>query len=299
LAGVIASGDITWCADPLEFEKAHGLFFERLMSSYSLDARQVILCPGNHDIAFSDRPAEKHVPICRATMESEAAFRKFYEAMFGITPNEFLSSGRRVLVGGALPVDVVSLNSSLLQQHPDFTTDPNTSSPMFQGQGFVGVSQLEDAAKQFRWNGDSYSPVRALRVVVLHHHVLPVAEAERAVAGGNYSMVLDAERLSRWLVRHRVDLVLHGHQHQPFSVTITRAELLDDKPPARHTFRVLGMGSTGVAARHLGAIAKNTFGLLQFGPEAIDVTYHSLHPTNRSERLFSERIPYPLRGISP
>jgi hypothetical protein len=131
---------------------------------------------------------------------------------------------------------------------------------------------------------------------VLHHHVVPVTEAERAVAGGNYSMVLDAERLSRWLVRHRVDLVLHGHQHQPFSVAITRTELLEDDHAENHTFRVLGMGSTGVHLDHVGAIKRNTFGLLEFTPEGISVAYHSLHPTDRSQALLRFSVPYVQRG---
>ena len=124
-------------------------------------------------------------------------------------------------------VDIVALNSSLLQQHPNFQVDEsgNVTSPLFQGQGFLGADQLDVAAREFRWDTSAFSPLRALRVVVLHHHIVPVTEAEVAVAGGNYSMVLDAERLTRWLVRHRVNLVLHGHQHQPFSVAIRRGEL--------------------------------------------------------------------------
>lgn len=278
------------------------MFFERMMSSYALDPRQIAIVLGNHDIAFSEKPAEKHVAVTRAATESEAAYRQFYEGMFRIAPNEFLSCGRRLLVAGVLPIDMVCLNSSLLQQHPDFKSDPGASSPVFQGQGFVGARQLADAAKHYRWDGERYSPMRALRVVVLHHHVLPVIEAERAIAGGNYSMVLDAERLSRWLVRHRVDLVLHGHQHQPFSVAITRTEVLEEEHvknadgsvsiPSPHTFQVLGMGSTGVAAHHLGPIAKNTFGLLDFAPGGIDVSYHLLNCTDRSRRLFGLHVPY-------
>jgi len=292
LAGAVVSGDFTWRADSIEFQKARTLFFDRLISSYALDPRQIAIVPGNHDIAFSDSPADKGTAVTHAALESEAGFRAFYEGLFRIAPNEFLSSGRRILIGGALPIDIVCLNSSLLQQHPAFSTDAKSSSPVFQGHGFLGTAQLQTAAEQFRWDTEPFSTLRPLRLAVLHHHVLPVAEAEAGIVGSNYSVVLDAERLSRWLVRHRIDIVLHGHQHQPFSAAITRAEVLDHDNDKTHTFRVLGMGSTGVAARHQGAIAKNTFGLLEFGADQIEVSYHSLHPSQASQKLFTLRVPY-------
>ncbi len=293
LAGVIASGDITWRSDPAEFALARTAFFDRVISTYKLDPRQIAVVPGNHDMAFSETPAEKGAAITRTSPESAASYAAFYEGLFRIAPNEFFSAGRRLLIGGALPVDIACLNSSLLQQHPDFRREESgVSSPVFQGQGFIGARQLEDATQQLKWGNEPYSLLRPLRVVVLHHHVVPVTEAEKAIAGGNYSMVLDAERLARWLVRHRVDLVLHGHQHQPFSVSISRTELLEHDHEDTHTFRVLGMGSTGVCASHLGAVMKNTFGLLEFAEQGINVKFFSLHRSDRATLLYKFIVPY-------
>ena len=103
LAGVIVSGDITWKASPTEFERARTTFLDRLASAYFLDPRQISICPGNHDIAFATDPAKKGATISRAAPASEAAYRHFYEATFRIPPNDFLSCGRRLLVGGVLP----------------------------------------------------------------------------------------------------------------------------------------------------------------------------------------------------
>jgi UDP-2,3-diacylglucosamine pyrophosphatase LpxH len=295
IGGLILSGDITWQAAPEEFEEARTALINRLISTYKLDPRQLVIVPGNHDIAFSNNPAEKGAEITRASDESTAAYSQFYEKIFQIAPNRFLSSGRRLLVGGSFAVDIVCLNSSLLQQHPDFLRkDTTASTAVFQGQGFLGTAQLDDATIHMKCDGERYSPVRPFRIAVLHHHVVPVTESEKATAGGSYSMVFDAERFSRWLVRHRVDLVLHGHQHQPFSVSISRTELLPRKQEEAdgHTFRVLGMGSTGVCSTHLGAVGKNTFGLLEFTANGLDVKYLSVHPTDRSESLYEVTIPY-------
>lgn len=297
IGGVIVSGDITWQAAPDEFDQARKIFFDRIISKYKLDPRQLAIVPGNHDIAFSKTPAEKRALVTQATAESVAAYSKFYSDLFKLGPNKYLSGGRRLLIAGGLPVDIVCLNSSLLQQHPDFTPGKKTTTPLFQGQGFIGADQLQDAAAFMKWRDEPFSRVRPLRIVVLHHHLMPVTEAEDAIAGGNYSTVLDAERLSRWLVRKRVDIVLHGHQHQPFSVQISRPESLGaNHSNETHSYRVLGMGSTGVAARELGAIAQNTFGLVEFNPTNICIKFFTLHPKNRSNSLFEVSFPYPQDG---
>lgn len=291
LAGVIISGDITWKADPEEFGKARD-FMERLSREFTLDPRQLGVCPGNHDVAFSQDPASKDAPATVATSKARRSYEEFYNDLFYHPPNAFMSSGRRWLVGGALPVDVVLLNSSLLQQHPDFEkTDLGRSTPVFQGQGFLGQAQLDDAAKEFAWDDAAFSRLRALRVVVLHHHIVPVTFSEAARAGANYSVVLDAERLTRWLVKHRVDVVLHGHQHQPFTTRLVRPARLEEDG-VHHSFTVLGMGSSGVSLDHLGEEKRNTFALLEFGDDAISVEFWSIHPTNPSKRMYSLNVPY-------
>ena len=40
--------------------------------------------------------------------------------------------------------------------------------------------------------------------------------------GQLYSVALDAEAITRWLVEHRVNLVVHGHMHQPFIAEVSR-----------------------------------------------------------------------------
>ena len=52
------------------------------------------------------------------------------------------------------------------------------------------------------------------------------------------------------------------------------------------------MGSTGVAPQHLGSIAKNTFGLIEFGPAGVKLEWFSVHPRERAQRLFHVDVPY-------
>lgn len=284
LAGVLVSGDLTWKADPREYRQAHA-FFEWVRRWSGLDSYAGLVCPGNHDVAYSKDPASKWAPVTVAPAEARTAYAHFYQELFYKQPNEFLSAGRRFLLGHALPVEVVALNSSLLEQKKDF----------FQGHGFLGDTQLEDAAKRMGWNGERDRP-RAFRVAMLHHHVLPVTFREEPTQGAIYSVVLDAEALARWVVRHRVDLVLHGHMHQPFCARVARP--CDPRNPAGpwHVFHVLGLGSTGVEKEHLGEIGKNAFALLTFRRGGLEIALHTIDAVNPSQLYQRFTLPYSHLG---
>lgn len=282
LGGVIVSGDLAWKAQAEEFKAAAGFVREISARSPRLDPYQVALCPGNHDLRFSADPSRKDAEVTVAPEQARAAFASFYEELFFLQPNAFLSSGRRLLLGNALPVEMVCLNTSLLVQ----------AEALFQGHGYVGEDQLEDAAKQMGWV-DSTSPT-PLRMLVLHHHLLPVTYREQPKLSAIYSVVLDAEAIIRWIIRHRVKLVLHGHMHSPYYAQITRAATPAQHDSGTHTFHVLGLGSTGVDADHLGDPRENMFATLEFGTGYVDVAYRKVHPTivyEEDDELYRLRLP--------
>lgn len=54
------------------------------------------------------------------------------------------------------------------------------------------------------------------RIAVIHHHVLPIAFVGGDIVGAEPLMVLhNAGTVLSILARHRFDLILHGHRHQP------------------------------------------------------------------------------------
>ncbi|MFN7142262.1 MAG: metallophosphoesterase family protein [Myxococcota bacterium] len=279
VGGFLLSGDVTWRADPAEFSQAREMLW-RLLGRRS--PYRVAVCPGNHDVAFSRDPSKKDVAIKNAAPEARKAWEEeFYAKLFYLPPPPCLASGRRFLVGNAVPVEIACLNSSHLQQHRK----------LFQGHGWLGDDQLELVEREMGW---SERPARALpfRMVMLHHHVVPVTHRELPRANASYSVVLDSVALLRWCVRHGVRLILHGHMHQPH---VTRISLRNDAGEW-HTITIAAMGSTGVEPNHLGEVAKNTFGLLRFGDEAVDLTFHTLHKTNPTEELKSLAVSVPYRA---
>lgn len=275
LAGIIVSGDLTWRADLMEYAHAHTFLNELTSLTRVAEPYQIAICPGNHDLRFSADPANKGARIQETREESRRNYSQLYNMLYYLQPNDYLSCGRKFLLGGTVPVEFVYLNSSLLEQ----------TEHEFQGYGFVGEAQLEDAARQMGWvDNQLHHP---LRIVVVHHHILPVTFREAPVAGVPYSVLLDAEALVRWIVKHRVKVVLHGHMHNPFYSAVTRAERFTSDEGNEHTFHILGMGSTGVAESHFGEVRSNMFGLLDFSQHSLRVTYRSIHPTDASDDLQS------------
>ncbi|MEX1362731.1 MAG: metallophosphoesterase [Nannocystaceae bacterium] len=266
--GVLISGDITWKADPEEFREARTFIRELIAKTGKTDqAARVALCPGNHDVRFSDEPWLKGHPIDVASGPARESFSTFYQTLFEIEPNDHLSMGRRFLLGGAVPVEIVCLNSSVLQQEEG----------VFQGHGFIGEDQLRHAAREAGWESNrdpgAIDSPRAVRIAMVHHHLLPVIHQLVPERGGGhgYSTPLDAERLATWIVEHRVDLVLHGHMHEPFCVELHRGIAVDSPRDTWHTFTVVGLGSTGVSREHRLSGTPNLAATLEFNSKSVKV----------------------------
>jgi 3',5'-cyclic AMP phosphodiesterase CpdA len=280
LGGVIVSGDITWKADPAEYRQAQ-YFFEWTRRWTKLGNASFVVGPGNHDLRFSDDASAKTAEVNVAPDVARAAYAAFYRDLFLKAPNAYLSSGRKFLLANAVPVDIACLNSSLLEQRQG----------LFQGHGFLGDDQLRDAAEKLGWVAGAPGP-HAFRIVVVHHHVMPVTYREQPVSGQIYSVALDAEALVQWSVGHRVALILHGHMHQPFCAKVSRP--VDPSAPAGswHSFHVVGLGASGVGRNDLGAVGKNIAAVLRFEDDGVEVRLFSISPDNPSAAHWSVRVPY-------
>ena len=105
---------------------------------------------------------------------------------------------------------------------------------------------------------------------MLHHHLTPVNVTEDAILDFRYSIALDAERFMRWVTEHEVDFVLHGHMHNNHHVAITRKIYPLQQSSLEnhaHTFDIIGLGSTGVAAKYLPDGTGNYACIIDFSEE--------------------------------
>jgi predicted MPP superfamily phosphohydrolase len=262
-AAVIISGDLTWHGHKDEFLMVTK-FVEELNSVYKLDSHRFVIVPGNHDIQWSEQDPDqfdREKPVSRASEEAEANYREFYKNVFGIAANSYLSIGRRYLLSNFVAVDIVGLNSCRLEQKP------------FSGYGYVSSEQIQDAAAQLKWDENRRSSSQ-FRMLVLHHHIIPVTSEEEIEFGRLYSLTLDAAQLSYQALELGVDLMTHGHMHQPFLGALSRASR-NQETLSKRTLGVHGAGSAGVRRDLTGDIGKNAFTVYAFDDTGVTIHIRS------------------------
>jgi hypothetical protein len=115
IGGLLVSGDLTWRGARDEFEWA-SKFINDIKSWARLTASQILVCPGNHDLAFSTEPWTKGTPATETGEASVAEYKRFYEQLYEVRPTSDFACGRRFWVPDGQMVDITSLNSSVLQQ---------------------------------------------------------------------------------------------------------------------------------------------------------------------------------------
>jgi len=286
IATLLYSGDLTWTGASEEYELVKK-FTENLHSPNGLDKSWLAVCPGNHDIKF-----ETEIPpdVTRALEDAKEPYANFYNSYFDIRPNEFLCSGRKFMMAGTIPVEIVLLNSVQLQQ----------IAGKFQGLGYVSEEQLEHVEHEMGYlekDGTTIKskPRNVTRICVMHHHLIPVSVDQRAILDGSYSTILDAERLSRWLTKHNFDFLLHGHMHQNFHCEISRQELTHSSNVDKsfNKLNILSVGSCGVVDSHTGEQRGNWVCKIKFGQESIRFEYSkiSLYSSSTAEDYTLE-FPY-------
>jgi 3',5'-cyclic AMP phosphodiesterase CpdA len=281
IGGMLISGDFTWEVTRDEFRWA-AKFIDDVRSWSGLTPREILICPGNHDFAYTTASQPAGTRAVDVTLAASAEYRKIYSDLFSVTPNASMSCGRHFWLPDGQMVDIVSLNSSLLQQ-----------GETFRGQGFIGKTQLEEAAAEMKWSRNP-TGARAYRICMIHHHVVPIIYREHPEYGYAASVVHDAGALIRWLADHEVDLVLHGHMHLP---SVVKHSSSPDYPALKswHEVTIAALGSSGVIAKHRPDAA-NSYGLIEFNRDGVKITVRSIiaNESSRPEErgVYTVDLPY-------
>jgi hypothetical protein len=287
LHSLIVSGDMTWSATESEFKKTVD-FYEYLCSNTKLAFDKIGFCPGNHDLAFNgvlsdlqitalekfhliQRGPQEAITLTEEEIQSlrsiettqpnKSNYISHFENVLSVKPNEYLSMGRKFLVNGQRPIDICFLNSNSLEQYKN----------IFQGNGFIGEKQRSDAAKQMGW--DFPKAYGAIRIVVLHHNLLPVEYSRIPYVGSSPgSVVYDAQATLKWCYDKGVDVIFHGHTHQRSLMKI------EDRTKNNTTRQVwlVGLGSTSVHPSHLVHGHLNQLAELDFSDRYISIQFYNI-----------------------
>lgn len=280
---VIVSGDLTFAAKEEEFRFAEQ-FISDLNSMYQLDKTNYAICPGNHDIRLRKRGFKADGKVDVASEEAKEGYVQFYRRMFGVEPTDSLYSIKRFLTQDMVPVEVIAVNTCVLQQGKHFM-----------GMGMIGNDQLASIESDLALTKDR----QVVRILVMHHHLLPVMYSEQPKVSQMYSMMLDSEAVSQFAIKNGIGLVLHGHTHKEYYAEIVR----QNKPTGKQQdktggttdkrkFYVVGLGSTGAVQADLSEGRNNMFAVLSFSRKELQIAQYSLNPTGESPILIqSYQIP--------
>jgi len=90
IGGLVISGDLTWKGTKEEYEWA-AEFIDDVKSWARLSTNHILVCPGNHDLAFSKEPWTKGSPATELGDAATAEYKAFYERLYDVKPTADLS----------------------------------------------------------------------------------------------------------------------------------------------------------------------------------------------------------------
>lgn len=273
IAGVLIAGDFVFRPTAEEFKIAKD-FIKELLDTLRLKPEQLAIVPGNHDIAYlgsSTDPVDGDDIPPEACDEAKMLYREFYESIYNATPNHYLCGCRRIMLPNHLPIEIICVNSCVLQQEKDSFV-----------QGYVGEFQWDDIKTQLNMKPDIKT--YAYRILLIHHHLTSTSiYSEKPRKDKNYNILLDAGSVSHNVRKYNIKLVVHGHGHESgYDYSAPRKK--NNEASAPNSYDIISMGSAG--SNDLPPGEKNTFGILDFS-EFGKVRYekYELGLTRREESL--------------
>ena len=231
---IVISGDFVSTGSREEYGLARG-FLELLQKTYGLKPEHFLIVPGNHDVTWTAGP--------------DAVSRGEYEV--------FLSAFFHVPVGDTEPARMIDDDLAIVGLDTTSLLRQSAS-----GIGLIGPDQLRAAERLLA------SSKNALRILVVHHHLLPVAWIEPAYPTGAPSLTLDSPAVLSWAQENGIAMILHGHQHQSYLATFHFAT----KPGGP----LLVAGAPSAAARDLPPQGRNGYHIIQADARNITISVREL-----------------------
>jgi 3',5'-cyclic AMP phosphodiesterase CpdA len=250
LDALIISGDIVWNGSIDEFNRARQVIKE-LLEATKLSPDQLLLIPGNHDVQWN--PAAFAAKDKRPNVSRES-YRTFLELLGGDSRENwaFLCVSSR---SGQHRLRVVGLDSNSVE------------GPEAAGIGYVAREELLGARSLFERDLGEVKG-QDFRWLAVHHHVLPATSATLDEAREKrISVMANSAEVQGCAARWGVDLILHGHEHQP-SITVARTWPVD-RSRRFVPVTTVGAGSFSVKRDCLGPFSRNHYYLIYRRPQEI------------------------------
>lgn len=255
---IVISGDVGWSGGAEDYEYAKK-FFASLSKMW--DAAKLIIVPGNHDVNTGvtiedDKRQEDFIKFLQ-DFHGESFASDF--PLYSLPNNSDHYPGHRHLLVSIWNNDnflIVGINSaaSIAKNNTDAKNiDTEDEAIIRKRPIYIHPFTLEHLEKHLKERSISDS---ALRVLVLHHHLLPFIQApwEKVIDPAKVNdkvdrtTVANSAKLQEWLGEHGFHLVLHGHKHTFHARhdTLWRTQLGTREKNASNPLMIIGAGSAGV-----------------------------------------------------
>ena len=229
--GIVAiTGDL-WTLGDTRGPEALRRFVEDLRGRLALEASSFVFVPGNHDIHWAGDDSGVY------GYEPQTPYRQAYHLILGHPALQSLCELRYFRLPEGTVIRIAALDSCRFH-----TREVHSF-------GWVGDDAFGPLFSRIASDSLTESSVN---LAVLHHHLIPAYYSGRPLTdeGLSASLALDSEPLIREMLRNKIKVVLHGHQHHPF---ISREARVYDREGLGQTQRVgedqyvyvIGCGSTG------------------------------------------------------
>jgi 3',5'-cyclic AMP phosphodiesterase CpdA len=243
---LVLSGDFSWWGGMDEFLQAR-IVVEEIMVRLGLSHDKVLIIPGNHDITWDPTS-----PNLAPSHHGKAASRQNYDTFFELVMKRKPPPEADLLVipsrSGTTKLRIIGLDSNRVE------------GKSAAGLGYISHEAFQAAANLLE--ADSVTGFKDVYTwVAVHHHVFPATaiRLEQAKAR-EVSLMGNTSELQEYAAQWHVEVILHGHEHQP-SVTVSR------RWPIGHGYdftplTVIGAGSFSVNRDLLGPLSRNHYYVL-------------------------------------
>lgn len=239
------------------------VFLNDLAESLKVDPNLFCMVPGNHDIVREAKADPAKVQKFLLHYDHEIGFRTLREEFSNVYKLSPLNYVARITFESKLLV-LGLLNSAYLNERVNFSE-----------YGYVG----DDAEAVFSILS-GVTEKEAVKILVLHHHLLPVYEREFLGIDGKISLTLDAAKILRRAQEVNVCTVLHGHQHaiKKMHYSSWSAEMDKSFQKLDRPLTLFASGSSGAKRERRPADESNSYGLIDISAQ---------HPSTVVRRIYS------------
>jgi len=282
---LVISGDIVNQGKDSEFEDAR-IFIEEVVEETELSRNKIIIVPGNHDINWKISEENKNWRFDNYLKFLSNIYNKELKNFYPFIDWDFKIDTERpkpeeltsIFHFNESNLLIIGLNSCTLEDEKHH----------FGALSLEQLERVEDYIKEI--------DEKTLKIAILHHHVFPMEHKLELKDGEIFtddSIVRDFSVVEEYLLRLGIDVVLHGHKHNP----AIRETTLYTESNHNKSLIICGSGSAGAVDVLLPRPIGNHFQIIRFlsysrksKEDFVDIEWKELKYKDLSKWKTSKRL---------